>query len=203
MADSLDAPAQDWQQNAEYVGFNARAIAAILDTLALALPLTLILAPLFVMVGGGSALDSQAAALLAEAQADPEKAGAVLQTLFSEGHMARKLYEHLAFTLVMATVVLAAWHYFAATPGKMLLGMKIIDADTGLPLSTSQSIQRYLGYMISTFVFCLGFIWVAFDKRKQGWHDKMANTVVVYKRSLPPELAQQTHYAEAKTRKEG
>jgi uncharacterized RDD family membrane protein YckC len=28
-------------------------------------------------------------------------------------------------------------------------------------------------------VFFLGFIWVAFDKRKQGWHDKIAGTVVI------------------------
>jgi len=25
----------------------------------------------------------------------------------------------------------------------------------------------------------LGLVWVAFDRRKQGWHDKLAGTVVI------------------------
>ncbi len=38
---------------------------------------------------------------------------------------------------------------------------------------------RYLGYFASTIPLCLGFLWIAFDKRKQGWHDKLAGTVVI------------------------
>jgi uncharacterized RDD family membrane protein YckC len=40
-------------------------------------------------------------------------------------------------------------------------------------------VGRYFAYFVSTIPFCLGFLWVAFDKRKQGWHDKLAHTVVV------------------------
>ncbi len=42
-----------------------------------------------------------------------------------------------------------------------------------------QSIIRYIGYIPSILVFCIGLFWVAFDPKKQGWHDKMAKTVVV------------------------
>jgi uncharacterized RDD family membrane protein YckC len=67
----------------------------------------------------------------------------------------------------------------SATPGKMWLSMTIVDADTLGPLTPKQAIVRYLGYYVSMFGMFLGFVWVAFDRRKQGWHDKMARTVVI------------------------
>ena len=71
------------------------------------------------------------------------------------------------------------WKFRQATPGKMLWGARIVDARTGLPPSTGQMVGRYLGYFVSTLGLGLGFVWVAFDARKQGWHDKLAGTVVV------------------------
>lgn len=78
-----------------------------------------------------------------------------------------------------ALAVIIFWVYRSATPGKMLLKLRIVDANTGGKPSTGQFIGRYLGYYVSSIVFLLGFIWVAFDKRKQGWHDKMAGTLVI------------------------
>ena len=71
------------------------------------------------------------------------------------------------------------WIYRSATPGKMIVRAKIVDAKTGEKPSTGQLIGRYFGYYVSMIPLFLGFIWVAFDKRKQGWHDKLAGTVVV------------------------
>ena len=68
---------------------------------------------------------------------------------------------------------------FAATPGKMLLGAKVVDADTGKPLTLAKAVLRYLGYFVSFVPLGLGFFWIAFDQRSQGWHDKLANSVVV------------------------
>lgn len=78
-----------------------------------------------------------------------------------------------------AAVVIAFWVYMGATPGKMAMSARIVDADTGAPLTTTQSVIRYLGYFVSLVQFGVGYIWIAFDRRKQGWHDKMANSVVV------------------------
>jgi len=78
-----------------------------------------------------------------------------------------------------AIVVIIFWQYKSATPGKMLLKLSILDAKTGDKPSTSQFIIRYLGYYVAMIPLFLGFIWVAFDERKQGWHDKIAGTVVV------------------------
>ena len=78
-----------------------------------------------------------------------------------------------------AVAIVLFWVYRAATPGKMLLRAKILDAETGQPPSVPQCIGRYLGYYVSIFTLFLGFLWIAFDSRKQGFHDKLAGTVVV------------------------
>lgn len=78
-----------------------------------------------------------------------------------------------------AIAIILFWVYKSATPGKMGMGIKIVDIKTGKPPSPSQSIIRYLGYYVSMIPLMLGIIWVAFDEKKQGWHDKLAGTVVV------------------------
>jgi len=78
-----------------------------------------------------------------------------------------------------AVAVIVFWIYKSATPGKMIMGIKIVDMKTGNPPSPSQSIIRYLGYYVSMIPLMLGIIWVAFDEKKQGWHDKLAGTVVI------------------------
>ncbi|MEL1747592.1 RDD family protein, partial [Acinetobacter baumannii] len=71
------------------------------------------------------------------------------------------------------------WLYFAGTPGKRLMRLKVLDEKTGNKLTVMQSIIRYIGYIPSILVFGIGLFWVAFDAKKQGWHDKMAKSVVV------------------------
>jgi uncharacterized RDD family membrane protein YckC len=87
---------------------------------------------------------------------------------------------HFFVTWVLpAVAVLVFWRYRSATPGKMLIGARIVDATTGEAPSLGQLIGRYLGYYVSSIPFCLGLIWVGIDRRKQGWHDKLAHTVVI------------------------
>jgi uncharacterized RDD family membrane protein YckC len=78
-----------------------------------------------------------------------------------------------------AAAILVFWKYRSATPGKMFMSGEIVDAATGGKPSTRQLVLRYLGYYLSTLPLLLGLIWVAVDSRKQGWHDKLAGTVVV------------------------
>jgi uncharacterized RDD family membrane protein YckC len=78
-----------------------------------------------------------------------------------------------------AIAIIAFWLARQATPGKMVISAKIVDARTGGKPSVGQAIARYLGYYVSTIPLCLGLLWVGLDSRKQGWHDKIAGTVVV------------------------
>ncbi|MCK5662449.1 MAG: RDD family protein [Thiotrichaceae bacterium] len=83
--------------------------------------------------------------------------------------------------ILPASGVIIFWLYKSATPGKMATKLIIVDAKTGGKPSTGQFIGRYLAYYVSVIPFFLGIIWVGIDKRKQGWHDKLAGTVVIKK----------------------
>ena len=86
------------------------------------------------------------------------------------------------FIAQMGALLLASaicWKFWSATPGKMLLRMKIVDADTEQPMTDEQIILRNLGYIPSLGFFLLGIIWISFNKKRQGLHDKIANTVVI------------------------
>ena len=81
--------------------------------------------------------------------------------------------------IIPAVIVILFWIYKSATPGKMILGLRVISLGENRALSVGQSIGRYCGYYVSMIPLLIGIIWVAFDKRKQGWHDKLSNTAVV------------------------
>lgn len=83
-----------------------------------------------------------------------------------------------------AVLVIVFWVMCRGTPGKLILGLRVVDARTGEGLDLLQSVIRYLGYFVSTLPLCLGFLWIAFDARKQGFHDKLARTLVVHKAGL-------------------
>jgi uncharacterized RDD family membrane protein YckC len=72
------------------------------------------------------------------------------------------------------------WLWKSATPGKLLFKMKIVDKDTMQNLGFRNSLLRYIGYYASQgVIFIGGYLWVAFNKKKQGFHDLIANTIVI------------------------
>jgi len=89
--------------------------------------------------------------------------------------------------LLPAVAVVSFWIARQATPGKMAIHARIVDAESGRPPRTTQLIVRYVGYFVSTIPLFMGLIWVGLDRRKQGWHDKLAGTVVVRRRVTGPE----------------
>jgi len=71
------------------------------------------------------------------------------------------------------------WAVWGTSPGKRATRLRIVDADTGRPMTVKQAALRTLGYLL-TFTLCgAGFLWVLFNSRKQALHDRLANTVVI------------------------
>lgn len=108
----------------------------------------------------------------------------ILTAFYGEGYWSSESFvqgpmDFLLSWIFPAVAVIVFWVTKQATPGKMAISAKIVDAESGLSSSTGQCIGRYLAYFLSVFPLFLGLIWVAFDGRKQGWHDKLAGTVVV------------------------
>lgn len=64
------------------------------------------------------------------------------------------------------------------TPGKMVFGLKVIRENGEAP-GFGTAFLRWIGYFISSLPLNLGYIWIALDSKKQGFHDKLAGTVVI------------------------
>jgi len=85
--------------------------------------------------------------------------------------------------LAIFIVTLVYFPYFWArsgqTPGMMLMNIKVVRDSDGGPITTGAAILRLIGYWISGLVFYIGYIWIFIDKRRRGWFDLIAGTVVV------------------------
>lgn len=64
-----------------------------------------------------------------------------------------------------ATLTLAFWLIKQATPGKIIVHTKIVDAKTLNKPSSAQLTIRYISYYLSLFPFGLGFFWIIWDKK--------------------------------------
>ena len=142
-------------EQVQYVGFWSRLVASIIDSV-LVIMLTL---PILYFMYGAEYFDS-------------------------DGSLQGSTDFIISYIFPIAVIILF-WIYKSATPGKMVISAKIVDANTGNKPTIMQYIIRYLGYYVSIFALGLGFLWVAWDDKKQGWHDKMAGTVVILNKPSP------------------
>lgn len=141
----------------EYAGFWVRVAATLIDTLLL----VVITTPLLVWIYGWG--------------------------YFGDGLWLHGPADLAINWIAPAVATIAFWLTLQATPGKLALSVRVVDAETGRTLSGGQAIARYVCYILSALPLCLGFIWAGFDRRKQGWHDKIAQTVVVRAKDHGPE----------------
>jgi uncharacterized RDD family membrane protein YckC len=86
----------------------------------------------------------------------------------------------LGFALLIAYIVWA-FKLFArgTTPGKKLLGMRVVKEGGQQAGFGTMLVREWIGKVISGMVFSLGFLWILFDRDRQGWHDKLVSTYVV------------------------
>jgi uncharacterized RDD family membrane protein YckC len=85
---------------------------------------------------------------------------------------------HDLFLPVLAAYGAILWKHKGSTIGGIIFGIKVVRMDSR-PVDWMTAIVRALACFISLIALGLGFIWIAFDPEKQGWHDKIAGTVVV------------------------
>jgi uncharacterized RDD family membrane protein YckC len=144
-----------------YGGFWIRLVAVIIDSIIVAIPTFILGLIVGVIYGVASSASGSGGSQAAN-------------TAFSG---ASALIDLLALVISVSYFV-----YFwgkGSTLGMRLFHLRVADATTGLPIGFGRAGLRYLGYIISSIACYIGLIWAAFDSRKQGWHDKMASTVVL------------------------
>ncbi len=87
-----------------------------------------------------------------------------------------------AVYILITAIGIGYFTYFfgkGQTPGMKLVEIKLIRADGVGPIGYKKGFFRWVGMEISGMVLLLGYIWILIDKKRQGWHDKIAGTYVV------------------------
>jgi len=148
----------------EYASFGRRTVASLLDGIILTLAISLPFFAIFFAIGlffGASSTDSVSG-----------QQGSMLFIL--------SLFQQV---ITFAANIIYPLYFIGSrgqTPGKMIMKIKVLRLDqTKPPGYTTAFIRETVGKILSSIVFGLGFLWVVWDDKKQGWHDKIAKTVVV------------------------
>jgi uncharacterized RDD family membrane protein YckC len=149
-----------------YGGFWWRVLAACIDTIILAIPMGIIQGA--VMAGmGRSMLQIQP-----NPNATPTEALATIAPFFQVMGLAWLIDIVVGCTYEAFFIV-----KFAATPGKMAVGVQVLRPD-GSKLGVGRAIGRHFAKMVSAMILCIGYLMVAFDSQKRGLHDIMCDTRV-------------------------
>ncbi|ELP6119236.1 RDD family protein [Vibrio vulnificus] len=135
-----------------YAGFGRRLVATILDTIFWVLVLIVIGAGIYAL--------------------------SPITNIDTFSQKSKALQEIVSYVALLSITVLF-WKYRSATPGKILVGIEVVEEGSLKPISAKRGVARYLMYYISALPLFLGFIWALFSKKKQCWHDMIAKTVVV------------------------
>ncbi|MGH7762568.1 MAG: RDD family protein [Candidatus Dormibacteraceae bacterium] len=146
---------------ARYGGFWIRLVAVIIDGIIVSIPTFILGLIVGVIYGVANGISNSS---------NNQAAGAAFTGV-------QLLIELLAIVISVGYFV-----YFwgqGSTLGMRLFRLRVADANTGLPIGYGRAALRYVGYVVSVIVCYIGLIWAAFDSRKQGWHDKIASTVVL------------------------
>jgi uncharacterized RDD family membrane protein YckC len=152
-----------------YAGFITRSFAFIIDVIIVALML--------LMVSIGLSFISRFIGLLPD----------IIKSLFSTSDAtATNAYDEALplITLVVNVFLVFGYYIFfwtssGQTLGKALMGVRVVSV-SGRPLTFFQALFRFLLYPVSAMFFFLGFFWVLADNQRQGWHDNLARTYVIY-----------------------
>ena len=167
-----------------YVGFWRRFWAFMVDGLILGIPIWIIGLPLILSQMSSADVDALSGKNLfiidpttGYAVEDPRAVAAMNSAI---GHIFQGAIGIWVAILVIQVLYFAvSWSRWGATPGQRLLHVEVRNERDGSRISLKRALLRYVGYIISIWIVYIGFIWVAIDSRKQGWHDKIAGTVVV------------------------
>lgn len=161
------APMQQYQVPPQvqttYAGFWIRFIARFVDGLILGIPLTILL---FIVIAIGGALGSNTSNQNAQNAATGVVGGGLV--LF-----------YLLALVGVAAYQIYFWGSSGQTIAMRLFHLRVVDANTGGPIGIGRAVVRWLMTIVNSWACYIGWIWVAFDARKQGWHDKVANSVVL------------------------
>lgn len=161
---AIEHPSVAWQQPAEeegpapgirFAGPGARLVAYIIDAILVAVFMFVVVLVFGALVTGAAVSGSAGLAV----------GGGILLVLAVLG------VAFLYFPFF--------WARGGQTPGMKVFRIRIVRDRDGGPISGGQALLRLLGYFVNGVVFYIGYVWILIDKRRRGWHDLIAGTVVI------------------------
>jgi uncharacterized RDD family membrane protein YckC len=158
-------PTPTYASGTRYGGFWIRLVARLIDGIIVGIPLSIVLG-IFVALAGGIASTTNTT--------DPNAQAAV-----GVGIVGVLLLISILATIATVVYYVYFWGTSGSTLGMRVFRLRIVDANTGGSIGIARAIVRYLMSIVNSLACYIGWIWVAFDARKQGWHDKVANSVVI------------------------
>jgi uncharacterized RDD family membrane protein YckC len=168
------------RRDPKYATFNRRMLAATIDSLIIVMLVAPVVDYFFTLSYGPPSLNMTELRARMQMQENEQAALALFwDTLRSSGFLARYIINSVVQTAVMFGLTAWCWRKWSATPGKMLMRIKVVDAITEQPLSDKQIALRLFGYLVSCIPLLIGVLWIGIDKRRQAWHDKIAHSVVI------------------------
>jgi uncharacterized RDD family membrane protein YckC len=150
----------------QYGGFWRRFAAVLIDAVILAIPMLVVEGLLFAVLGVSMA------GMAPNPNATPAQALGTLAPMF--GAIGLAWLVNLAIGCTYETFFLVK---YAATPGKMALGVQVLRPD-GSKLSVGRAIGRHFAKMVSGMILGIGYIMAGFDSQKRALHDLMCDTRV-------------------------
>lgn len=165
---STPPPVQGYHLLGHYAGFISRLLAMVVDTLIISL--TFVAFTWFISV---TATMLQVRTFLGFSINAIPGSAAFIDALFGP-----------ASAGLWTALYISVYHVFflvliGQTPGKALMGVRVVPRRGGR-LSLGRAMLRLVCYILSGLPLGLGFLWVLVDDRRQGWHDKLAGTYVIY-----------------------
>ena len=170
--------------NVEYASFNRRMISSTIDVLIIAIILTPItnLLDFFLYDDKGLAVTIGE---FFQARNNTVSSEELWHFLSVHHIIAKYLFVQITLLTVIGLFFVSFWYYKGQTPGKIITKSKIVDAKLGTKPTLKKCIVRFLSYILSTLIICIGFIMVSFTKKRQGLHDVIAGTIVVLDKKGP------------------
>jgi uncharacterized RDD family membrane protein YckC len=158
-----------------YPDFNKRMIAATLDSVVL-----MFLTPVFDWLAPIDRSGLSTIAMAARDQENPPPVSSLTMQLLQDHAFVRSWLENFSLQCLAFLIYSAiCWYFWSATPGKMIMGMKIVQAKTHKPINIVNIALRLAGYVISMTCLMAGILWIGTNKRHRGWHDYLAYTEVI------------------------
>ena len=153
----------------EHAGFGSRLVAAIIDGTLISVVTGIVNGIFGTALGLGTSL-------MSTDYMNDEVAAGLFATVIG------------GFFLIMFINMAISWGYYiimtgakGATIGKMIMKLEVVDENYQKISYGKAALRETVGKFVSSLVFCLGYLWVLFDDKKQGWHDKIAKTYVIKK----------------------